>query len=446
MEPFIVTTPGKVILFGEHSAVYGKKVIAGVLQSLRTYLYVDNIPSYKRGNKDYVLLDFPNIGLYYVFDKLDIISYCTDLLDGMTNVLDSMEQLNSELVDRILNYINLTQERITKLDNNINIDTNSNVIHKNAIVCFIYLYLIIFMNENRNGNGNENENEMGANAEFSKHVINRFILKSGIPIGAGLGSSASICVSLSHAMLQLFMEPSQINNEIINKFAFIGEKCIHGTPSGIDNTVVTYGGIISYVKNETMSYENIIMPDDVKNDLDLLIVDTKVTRSTKQILKEVKKLNDSLPKVVNSIWDAMQNISDECEHCLQNGDLTKLPDLIKINQNLLRSINVSHSTIDKIVSLTEELNIGTTKLTGAGKGGCTISLINRSDSKQNLLQQIDILKGRLYKENCSVYKSKLGGNGTILIKNNKITEQIRQVFENDTVSTTELTETMLPLL
>lgn len=73
-------------------------------------------------------------------------------------------------------------------------------------------------------------------------------------MGSGLGSSAAFCVSLSGAFLALsdsvkfdfntqgwaaFEEKEQ--QELANKWAFEGEKIIHGKPSGIDNTVSTFG-------------------------------------------------------------------------------------------------------------------------------------------------------------------------------------------------------------
>jgi mevalonate kinase len=77
-----------------------------------------------------------------------------------------------------------------------------------------------------------------------------YTLRSTIPIGAGLGSSASISVCLSAALLMQIRalsgphqdQPPQeceLNIERINRWAFVGEMCIHGNPSGVDNTVTT---------------------------------------------------------------------------------------------------------------------------------------------------------------------------------------------------------------
>jgi mevalonate kinase len=70
-------------------------------------------------------------------------------------------------------------------------------------------------------------------------------IHSEIPIGSGLGSSASFSVGLAAALLclnhsvQLPLKTKDL--ELISSMAFEAEKLIHGTPSGIDNTICTYG-------------------------------------------------------------------------------------------------------------------------------------------------------------------------------------------------------------
>jgi mevalonate kinase len=93
-----------------------------------------------------------------------------------------------------------------------------------------------------------------------------YCARSALPIGAGLGSSASYAACISAAFLQLFdllsvsssitgrsdtVYPGRqaINDEqatLINEWAFLAEKVIHGNPSGIDNAVAVRGGGLTF--------------------------------------------------------------------------------------------------------------------------------------------------------------------------------------------------------
>jgi mevalonate kinase len=82
-----------------------------------------------------------------------------------------------------------------------------------------------------------------------------FLLRSAIPIGSGLGSSASISVCLATALLYMVdyipSPGSGTSAEAltrINEWAYLGERCIHGNPSGVDNTVATFGGGVVFRK------------------------------------------------------------------------------------------------------------------------------------------------------------------------------------------------------
>ena len=84
----------------------------------------------------------------------------------------------------------------------------------------------------------------------------RIKVDSKLPIGAGLGSSASYSVCIAAALLVRFglvsgdasMALTTAARETINKYAFMAEKLIHGNPSGIDNAVCAFGGALIFQK------------------------------------------------------------------------------------------------------------------------------------------------------------------------------------------------------
>lgn len=373
--PFLTSAPAKVILFGEHSAVYGKHAIAASIHSLRTYLYVTSTAD------NAITLNFPDIKLYHTWESSSLSKIPSP--SASIKIDDTIDQQVAEQIQNLIRESNIVDP-----------------LHTNAAFCFLYLYKCLIPNTSSL----------------------KFTMVSTSPIGAGLGSSAAVSVALSYAMLQLANQ--QTNKKLINKWAFVGEKCIHGNPSGVDNLVSTHGGAILYKKGTEAK-----LLDLSNNPLEILLTYTKVPRSTKTLVSNVRQLYEIYPDIITPVLDSMDSIACKASHILTQNepDFQPIASLVDINQGLLQSLGVSHEAIAKICLLSEQLHIGPTKLTGAGGGGCTLTLIQDSTNLQKFKETLTNTYG------FDTIETQLGGDGCLLVSNDDLNggviKQLDKLFE-----------------
>lgn len=225
-----------------------------------------------------------------------------------------------------------------------------------------------------------------------------------LPVGAGLGSSAAFCCAISAALLSC--RDRNTNDtltseklEEINSWAFAAEVILQGTPSGIDNTVSTFGGALSFVKQDQKS---IIRRFDECPAIKLLITNTRIPRESKVLIRRVYDLQMATPSVYNQLFESISCISKHFRECAELKQPCDLKQLVRLNQHLLRCLDVSHPAIESVCRIADQYDIAT-KLTGAGGGGCTISILPESSS--------DELKKALEAEGFECYSTSIGGPG-----------------------------------
>ena len=252
-----------------------------------------------------------------------------------------------------------------------------------------------------------------------------YTLRSTIPIAAGLGSSASISVCLSAAILiQLRTlagphpdqphEEARVQLERINRWAFVSEMCIHGNVSGVDNTVATQGKAVVFQRTDYSKPPSVRPLWDFP-ELPLLLVDTKQAKSTAHEVGKVAKLKNTHPKLVGTILEAMDRVTDAVADLIEDGDfdeededsLKQVGELMTINHGLLVSLGVSHPRLERIRELVDHEGIGWTKLTGAGGGGCSITLL-RPDVPAAKMEKLET---ELAEEGYRQFQTTLGGDG-----------------------------------
>lgn len=151
-------------------------------------------------------------------------------------------------------------------------------------------------------------------------------------------------------------------------------------------------------------------------ELPLLLVNTKQPRRTADEVAKVRNLLVNHEEITNLMLDTIDRITTEAHEIISHPDfspaagspsLTRLGELIRINHGLLVSLGVSHPKLERIRELIDYSGIGWTKLTGAGGGGCSITLL-KPNVKEDALKE---LEDRLDAEGFEKYETTLGGPG-----------------------------------
>ena len=384
---FMVSAPGKVIVFGEHAVVHGKAAMAAAI-ALRSYLLVTTLSKSHRT----VTLVFPDVGLdhTWVIDDLPWKS-----VKRRPRYYDLVTSLDQELVDAMQPHIDGVSSHLSG---------EKKKIHQSAASSFLYLYLCL-----------SNPNAPACS----------YALRSTLPIGAGLGSSASTCVCISAALLKQIQvlsgphedqpqEEVETQIERINRWAFVGELCIHGNPSGVDNTVSTRGKAVLF-KRTDYSKPPTVTPVPDFPELPLLLINTKQQRSTATEVAKVGAMKKKHPELTEAALDSIDRVTVSAHKLITSSDfnadsgasLEELGDHFRINHGLLVSLGVSHPKLEHIRELVDYAGIGWTKLTGAGGGGCAITLLKPDASAEAVAE----LEKKFEEAGFQQYKTTLGGDG-----------------------------------
>ncbi len=205
-------------------------------------------------------------------------------------------------------------------------------------------------------------------------------LTSDLPVASGLGSSAAVAVALIRALAGHFgrrLEPAEVS-----ALAFEAERIQHGTPSGIDNTVVAYEQPVWFVRGQGMETFAVGRP------LHLLIGDTGLASSTREVVGDVRAAWQGEPARYEALFAAIGQASHRARRSIEQGNLPALGRLLSENHGLLQTLGVSCDELDRLVAAATSAGALGAKLSGAGRGGNMIALVEpeTSDTVATALQ------------------------------------------------------------
>ncbi|HSJ56677.1 MAG TPA: mevalonate kinase [Anaerolineae bacterium] len=192
-------------------------------------------------------------------------------------------------------------------------------------------------------------------------------ISSTIPIGRGLGSGAAISTAIVRALAQHYGR--WISSRAVSDLVYQAEQIYHGTPSGIDNTVVAFEKPIFFVKDEGWEVFWVGRP------FWLAIADTGIAGATREVVGDVRRRYDAEPDLYSSLFDRIGSISHQVRAAVEQGDLETLGRLMDENHALLQQIGVSSPELDRLVAAARQGGALGAKLSGAGWGGNAIALV-----------------------------------------------------------------------
>jgi mevalonate kinase len=192
-------------------------------------------------------------------------------------------------------------------------------------------------------------------------------VRSTIPIASGLGSGTAVSTALIRALAGSLDRP--LHTADVSALVFEVEKIHHGTPSGIDNTVVAYEQPVYFVRGRPVERLTVGAP------FTLLIGDTGVRSSTKQVVEHVRRAWQHSPAHYDALFDQIGDIANQARQAIEAGRVDALGRLMDDNHELLIELGVSSSELDELVEAARLGGAMGAKLSGAGQGGNMVALV-----------------------------------------------------------------------
>jgi len=197
-------------------------------------------------------------------------------------------------------------------------------------------------------------------------------ITSSIPVAAGLGSGAAVSVAMARA-LSSFLGHS-LPNDQISDLAYQVEKKYHGTPSGIDNTVITYSKPVYYMRGQP--FERL----ELLHSFTLLIADSGIKSQTRRVVEDVRQGWQSDREHYDKLFDLIGQISRQARGLIEKGRSQEIGSLMTTNHQVLKELGVSCPELDRLVKAAISAGASGAKLSGAGRGGNMIALVQPEDA------------------------------------------------------------------
>jgi mevalonate kinase len=198
-------------------------------------------------------------------------------------------------------------------------------------------------------------------------------VSSSVPMGRGLGSGAALATAIVRALALHLGHPLQAQE--VSDLVYQTEVIHHGTPSGIDNTVIAFEQPVYFVKEQSIQILQVGRP------FWLAIGDTGIASPTRDVVGDVRRRWQREPARYEDLFDRIGAIAVSARDALASGQIAKLGRLMDENQALLERLDVSCPELDGLIQAARQAGATGAKLCGAGRGGNMIALVAQENAE-----------------------------------------------------------------
>jgi len=218
-----------------------------------------------------------------------------------------------------------------------------------------------------------------ARVDLSRNPI-KITLGGDLVAASGIGASAASCVAIARALSDEFR--LDLSDERINEIAYEGERAYHGTPSGVDNTAATYGGLLWFVRGKPIERISIKCP------VEIVMGNTGIVANTEAAVAGVRERKQRYTEKYDKIFKEAEELAYIARKALVDYDLRAVGRLMDENHGLLQEIGVSCKELDFLVELARQHGAFGAKMTGGGLGGNMVALTPGKDLQDKVARAI----------------------------------------------------------
>ncbi len=201
----------------------------------------------------------------------------------------------------------------------------------------------------------------------------RVTIRSTIPVASGLGSGAAVSVALIRGLAAA--AGGSLPPETVSALAYEVEKLHHGTPSGIDNTVIAYEQPVYFVRSRPPE------PFAIGCPFRLAIADSGISSPTRVAVGDVRRAWEQEPARYEALFDRVAAVVEAARTVIAEGRPAELGPLLDVNHALLQEIGVSCARLDVLAAAARAAGALGAKLSGGGRGGNLIALVGEDTAE-----------------------------------------------------------------